>query len=126
MKTFGTDTDQWTEIISADVSHIELDDVGALIARHDLPEYDPLESPAVESFSENHKLSKIVIDMAQKTKHLMEDDEGPRFARIDERVEDEQVEDEETSRPPSSLKFRDDEEESLPFEKNDWFTKYTE
>jgi hypothetical protein len=126
--------------MNTDYSHLELDNVAALMEKSEIFEYEPLEPPAVEPFNENHHYSQVIINMTKKVGRLMEEEERQKSSPIDEdaeerksspidenaedpineQLEDEQMEDEEEARPASALDVKD----SKAKKDDDWFQEF--
>lgn len=76
MDKLAQSVDTWKPLVNADTSQLELDDIDALLQPTHNYQYEELEKPANTPASSQHTFSKIIINMASKTKRWLDMDAG--------------------------------------------------
>jgi hypothetical protein len=79
---------KWQPIVEEDKLTIEVDNIDNLLHPSSDYKYDELKMPANAPESERHKYSEIVINMTNKAKTWMEEDEHKYVQENNEEVEE--------------------------------------
>jgi len=69
---------EWLPIMDANVSHLELDDIDALLVGSEtaISKYEELPPPKTKPRTQLHKISKIIVEMTEKAKLWMKESES--------------------------------------------------